>query len=84
MTSWTEVAARTVDDEAEPRSAIMVWVDKNDPDCGLGFVRFVVKEDRSRMIELLGRELELLKARHAVDAEGDDELHKRIMEELDQ
>lgn len=84
MTSWMEVAARTVDDEAEPRSAAMVWVDNNDPDCGLGFVRYVLKKDRPRMIDLLERELELLKARHAVEAEGDDELIKRIMEELGQ
>lgn len=74
-------AAKALDPETAPRSSVMVWVDANDPDCGLGFARFVTKKDRPRIISLLQAELESVIRAEALDREGDDELTARVLRE---
>lgn len=81
MANWMRDATASFDPKSEPTSAVMVYIDKSDPDCGLGFVRYVLKEDRERIIALLEAELSLLKKRHKENADGDDVVTRRVMEE---
>lgn len=64
--------------DVEPSSWVIVYVDEHDPDCGLGFVRYVNTKDAKRIEALLEGELSAVRRIISGQVKG----IERVMEDL--